>query len=100
MAGVYLDIPVSRDTLAVRKVQYAGYEFSIMTYENEELRKLQFYFIRKELEQSIGRARLLRYDCTVVLFSNFPCEQAELIQEDYFENPELLTALQPVMAGR
>lgn len=100
MAGVYLDIPVSRDTLAVRKVQYAGYEFSIMTYENEELRKLQFYFIRKELEQSIGRARLLRYDCTVVLFSNFPCEQAELIQEDYFENPEILTALQPVMAGR
>lgn len=54
------------------------------------MRELQFYFLKKELEQCIGRARLLRYDCTVRLFSNFPCEQAELIQGDYFNKPELL----------
>ncbi|WP_277405532.1 hypothetical protein [Lacrimispora xylanisolvens] len=56
-----------------------------MTYKQRELRALQLYFIGKELEQSIGRARLLRNNCKVVVFSNFPCEQAELVQEDYLE---------------
>jgi hypothetical protein len=59
-----------------------------MTYKNEQLRELQLYFISKELEQCIGRARLLRNDCTVLVFSNFPVEQSELIQDDYLDIDE------------
>ena len=32
-----------------------------------------------ELEQAVGRARLLWHDCTVYLFSNFPVQQAQII---------------------
>ena len=90
LIGCYLGMEVNEDVLSVRLVEFGGYEFTFMTYKNENLRELQFYFLKKELEQCIGRARLLRYDCTVRLFSNFPCEQAELIQGDYFNKPELL----------
>lgn len=85
LLGCHLGIPIKGDRLSTRKIQYNGFEFSIMTYKNEELRRIQLYHICKDLEQSIGRARLLREECTVVLLSNFPCEQATLIQEDYLK---------------
>lgn len=66
-----------------RKIQYKGYEFHFMTYGNEALKNIQLYMISSELEQCIGRSRLLRETAVVYVFSNFPCEQAELIQEDY-----------------
>ena len=62
----------------VRRVQYAGASFLITTYKDELLREVQLYAIQSELEQCVGRARLLRKDCTVYLFSAFPCEQAEI----------------------
>lgn len=83
LIGYHLGMEVEQETLAVRKVRYNNYEFNFMTYKGEELRKLQLYFIYKELEQCIGRARLLRNNCKVLVLSNFPCEQAELIQKDY-----------------
>lgn len=85
LIGGHLGLEVNRDTLSVRRIQYQGYEFSLMTYKQKELRDLQLYFISKELEQSIGRARLLRNDCKVIVFSNFPCEQVKLVQDDYLE---------------
>lgn len=54
-----------------------------MTYEDEFLRDIQFYMIESELEQAVGRARLLRCDCTVNLFSDFPLRQAELMDAKY-----------------
>ena len=57
----------------------------MMTYGDEEMRNLQLFFIESELEQAVGRARLLREDCTVYVFSNYPCQQAELIQDSYLE---------------
>jgi hypothetical protein len=39
--------------------------------------------IESDLEQAVGRARLLRYDCTVNLFSNFPLRQAVMRESDY-----------------
>lgn len=35
------------------------------------------------------RARLLRQDCTVYLFSVFPCEQAEIFVQDYLKVEDL-----------
>lgn len=45
--------------------------------ENSLLQELQFHFIESELVQAIGRARLLRNDCTVTLYSNYPIPGAE-----------------------
>lgn len=85
LIGCQLNIDVNSDALAERTVQYHGYEFQFMTYSGGELQKLQLYFISKELEQCIGRARLLRNDCEVIVLSNFPCEQAEFDQSDFLE---------------
>ena len=68
-----------------RKVEANGYRFIMMTYNNRLLRGLQLYFMESDLEQTIGRARLLRNECRVYLFSNYPCGQAELKGEDYLE---------------
>ena len=55
------------------------------TYKNVLLRKIQMYMISSELEQCIGRARLLRKDNTVYVFSDFPVEQAMIRFDDYLE---------------
>ena len=52
----------------------------VSTYENELLRHIQFWLIESELEQCVGRARLLRNECNVYLFSNFPLKQSELVK--------------------
>jgi len=65
--------------LAPREVMRNGYKFNFMTYDDEQLQKIQLWLIESDLEQAVGRARLLRKDCTVWLYSNFPLKQAELI---------------------
>lgn len=102
LIGLHLGFEIGQEVLTERRIQYKEYEFNFMTYKNESLRNLQLYFIEKELEQCIGRARLLRNNCTVLVFSNFPCEQAELIQEDYLkemDQVEVMKACSPDMAG-
>lgn len=66
-----------------RRVNYKGSSFLITTYKEPLLQEVQLYSIESELEQCVGRARLLREDCTVYVFSSFPCEQAELHTRDY-----------------
>lgn len=87
LVASYLGIETDgeRATICRRKVCYKGYEFNMMTYEDEDIRRIQLYMISSELEQCIGRSRLLREEATVYVFSNFPCEQAELIQTDYLK---------------
>ena len=89
LLGKYLGYDTS-DTLAVHRIEKNGFSFPIMTYGNKHLQNLQLYFIESELEQAVGRARLLRNDCTVYLFSNFPLRQAMICQDDYMkqENAE------------
>lgn len=74
------------DVLSIRQVVHNGFRFNIMTYKDEKMRNLQFYLMESELEQAVGRARLLRHNSTVYLFSNFPCRQAELVQDEYIES--------------
>jgi hypothetical protein len=66
----------SEDELRPQEVTHNSYRFRLMTYKDEVLRAVQFYLIEGELEQAVGRARLLRFDCVVYLFSNFPLPQA------------------------
>jgi hypothetical protein len=55
-----------------RLVNYGGFRFKFMCYENDELAMLQIALIESELIQAVGRARALREDCTVNLYSNLP----------------------------
>lgn len=67
------------DQLRYQEVTYNDYKFWFYTYENELMRRIQFWMIESELEQSVGRARLLRENCTVYLFSDFPLRQSEIV---------------------
>ena len=60
-------------------VTHNGYRFRFTTFQNEDLQHLQFWMIESELEQAVGRARLLRNSCKVHLFSNFPLSQAKMV---------------------
>ncbi len=64
-------------------VTHNGYRFRFPTFDDEILRTIQFYIIETDLEQAVGRARLLRCDATVNLFSNFPLRQAVLKESEY-----------------
>lgn len=57
-----------------------GYRVRLNTYKNENLRKVHLWMMDSELDQAAGRARLLRHDCTVHLFSRFPMKQAEIVK--------------------
>lgn len=67
----------------MRRISHNGCNFVFVTYEEELLREIQMYAIESELEQCVGRARLLRNNCTVYLFSSFPCQQAEIHMLNY-----------------
>ena len=85
MVGKYLDYDTSKK-LCRQRVENSNYSFNLMTFSDAEMRNLQMYILESELEQAVGRARLLRYDTVVWVFSNFPLRQAELNQEDYLKD--------------
>lgn len=66
-----------KEQATYREVEEENFRFWFHTYENTNLRHIQFWFLRSELAQAVGRARLLRNDCTVHLFANLPLRQAE-----------------------
>lgn len=66
-----------------RRGNYKNDSFLITTYADKILREVQLYSIESELEQCVGRARLLRNECTVYVFSSFPCEQAYVDARNY-----------------
>lgn len=88
LLACYLGVDVmSPDARICRQnIVYNGWEFNFMSYENSLLRSIQMYHIETEMEQAIGRSRLLRTDGKVFLFSNFPCGQAKIIQTHYLED--------------
>jgi hypothetical protein len=60
------------------RLQHNGYQFNFTAYNEDfkELRKILIWMVESDLEQAVGRARLLRKKCTVNLYSNFPLRQA------------------------
>lgn len=62
-----------------RRIDNGYYSFKLNTHQDEKYQKIQIYLIGSELEQAVGRARLLRYDCTVYLYSGFPVEQTNIV---------------------
>jgi hypothetical protein len=65
------------------KASRNSYNFYFHTYNDDKLRDIHFWALESELEQAVGRARLLRNDCNVYLFSNFPLKQAIMKDDKY-----------------
>ena len=75
------------EKMTPQEVMHNGYRFRFTTFKDEGLRAIHLWMIESELEQAVGRARLLRNVCTVHLFSNFPLNQARMITDfDFVEN--------------
>ena len=77
--GMLMGVDPEKDTWQYRKIQYNGYEFYLNTFINERLRTIQLWMIESNLEQAVGRARLLRCQCSVTVFGRFPIDQAEIV---------------------
>jgi hypothetical protein len=75
-----LDIDLNDENLlkmANQRVEFNGLRFKLYTYVNDVLRELTMQLTESELQQAIGRARMLRHDSTVHLYSNFPLWQTD-----------------------
>ena len=77
--GMRMGVDPYKESLKNTKITYNGYEFYLNTFSNYRLRKIQLWMIGSYLEQAVGRARLLRNDCTVKLFARFPVDQAVIM---------------------
>ena len=67
----------TRTSMQYTKVKRNGFEFWFNTFSNDDiLQEIQLYMIESELIQAVGRARLLRNNCTVTVLSNLPVQGA------------------------
>jgi hypothetical protein len=73
---------ISPDDLQMvnQQVERNGMRFWFFTFRNEVLRNIHLHLVEAELLQAIGRARHLRHDVTVTVFSNYPIPGAEYRQ--------------------
>ena len=73
-----LDIRKSPN-MTVHRIEHGGYNFSLNTFKDEILQMIQTWILSSQLEQAVGRARLLRNNCTVTVYAGFPVEQAVFV---------------------
>ena len=69
----------SDEKMRFLEVEDECFKYWLHTYENKHLQNIQLWLIKTELVQAVGRARLLRYDCTVKLYASIPLEQALIL---------------------
>ncbi len=67
-----INFKTSDTTMGYKEIEYNGFKFMFNCYDNLELREIQLGLIESDLIQAIGRARTLRTDATVEVYSNFP----------------------------
>lgn len=68
----------TRTSMNYSKVKRNGMEFYFQTFSKDEtLQEIQLYIIESEMEQAVGRARILRNNCKVLVLSNYPLVGAE-----------------------
>jgi len=59
-------------TMTYQQVTHNGFKFKFNRFDNEDLRMIQFSLIESDLIQAIGRARTLRTNAKVEVYSNYP----------------------------
>ncbi|MCP1381912.1 hypothetical protein [Runella salmonicolor] len=67
-----VDFKTKDTTMTFQKIEYNGFKFKFNCYDNEDLRNIQLSLIESDLIQAVGRARTLRTNAKVVLYSNYP----------------------------
>lgn len=67
-----VDFKTSDISMGYNEIEYNGFRFMFNCFDHPELRKIQLGLIESDLIQAVGRARTLRTDATVILYSNFP----------------------------
>ena len=75
--GMAAGVNVENYSMRSMRVNYNGYSFEINSFDNMKLRTIQLWMLESLLEQAVGRARLLRFNCTVKVFARFPIDQAK-----------------------
>jgi hypothetical protein len=66
-------------------IKYNGYRFGWVSFADENLKNIQCYFINRETVQAIGRARTLRYNCSVNVIGGFPVREADIVTSNEFK---------------
>jgi hypothetical protein len=64
--------PNQENNMKVRLIEHGDFRFCFTTYQTREMQQIQLGLIEAELIQAVGRARPLRNDCIVELYSNLP----------------------------
>lgn len=67
-----IDFNTSNTTMGFKEIKHNGFRFTFNCYDHPELREIQLGLIESDLIQAVGRARTLRTESTVELYSNFP----------------------------
>lgn len=67
-----IDVNNIDSSMLFQKVEYNGFRFKFNSFVDEGLRNIQLSLIESDLIQAVGRARTLRTDAHVDLYSNFP----------------------------
>ncbi|MCR4759371.1 MAG: hypothetical protein K5705_03770 [Oscillospiraceae bacterium] len=78
--GMRAGVELSKSpNMYVHRIENEDYSFSLNTFKDTILQKIQIWMLSSQLEQAVGRARLLRNKCTVTVYAGFPVEQADFI---------------------
>lgn len=83
--GMRMGTDVGKANMYPQRITYKNKSFYLNTYKDEVLQMIQTWIISSQLEQAVGRARLLREDCTVMVFAGFPVEQAEYRDKEFIQ---------------
>ena len=67
-----IDFKTCDTMMGYKEIEYNGFKFMFNCYDNLELRGIQLGLIESDLIQAIGRARTLRTDAKVEVYSSFP----------------------------
>ncbi len=70
--------PNGETELKTRQVEYGNFRFCFKTFASKDMQQIQLSLIESDLIQAIGRARPLRNDCFVELYSNLPIVYSQL----------------------
>lgn len=72
-----IDFEISEKVMTMNEISFHGFEFNFNCFINPELRLIQLALIQSDLIQAVGRARTLRTNAIVKVYSNFPLRDAD-----------------------
>lgn len=84
--GMRAGAEIKKAAMYPQRIVYRDKSFYLNTYKNEVLQMIQTWLISSQLEQAVGRARLLRENCTVIVYAGFPVEQSEYREKSFIQN--------------